>query len=125
MTSAEGQDLNNVATVRSDTPDPNAANNRAEVTLTVAGFADLSLTKSDAPDPVIAGTNITWTLTLSNGGPSTAKNVVVHDAVPAGVVVISVNGSNGATCTTGVPGDPLQPARCFFGSVANGARPGR
>ena len=121
VTSAEGQDLNNVATVRSDTPDPNAANNRAAVTLTVAGFADLSLMKSDAPDPVIAGTNITWTLTLSNGGPSTAKNVVVHDAVPAGVVVISAIGSNGATCTTGVPGDPLQPARCFFGSVANGA----
>jgi uncharacterized repeat protein (TIGR01451 family) len=121
VTSAEGQDLNNVATVRSDTPDPDAANNRAVVTLTVTGFADLALTKSGAPDPVVAGTNVTWTLTLSNSGPSTARNVVVRDAVPSGVVVISAIGSGGATCTTGVPGDAFQPATCNFGSLANGA----
>jgi len=121
VTSAEGQDLNNIATVRSDTPDPDATNNRAEQTLTVTGYADLALTKSDAPDPVIAGTNVTWTLNVSNSGPSTATNVVVEDAVPAGVSVVSAAGTGGATCTTGVPGDALQPARCNFGSLATGA----
>jgi uncharacterized repeat protein (TIGR01451 family) len=119
--SSEGQDINNVATIRSDTPDPDDTNNRATASLTVGSVADLSLTKSAAPTPVIAGTNITWTLTAMNGGPSTASNVVVADDVPAGVTVLSASGSGGATCNPGVPGDPAQPATCSFGSLANGA----
>ena len=121
VSSDEGQDINNIATVRSDTPDPDDTNNTATASLTVGSVANLGLTKTDGPDPVIAGTNVTWTLTVSNAGPSTATNVVVADDVPAGVVVISATGTGGATCTTGVPGDPLLPATCNFGSLANGA----
>ncbi len=118
--SSEGQDINNRATVRSDTPDPNPDNNQSVVTLTVSSVADLSLTKT-GPASVVAGTPITWSLTLSNSGPSTARNVVVTDVVPAGVVITSVSGSGGASCTTGVPGDPFQPTVCGYGSLASGA----
>ena len=122
VSSNEGQDINNRATVRSDTPDPDPSNNEAIVALNVSAVADLSLTKSDAPDPVIAGTSpLTWTLSIGNAGPSTAQNVVVEDTVPAGVLIQSVTGSGGASCTTGVAGDPFQPARCAWGSLPAGA----
>ena len=121
VTSAEGQDINNTAEVRSDTPDPDTTNNRVTVALTVKGVADLSLTKTDSPDPVIAGTTLTWSLTVANAGPSSATNVVVSDDVPAGVVVQSVTASGGATCTSGQPGNPALPAKCNFGTLASGA----
>ena len=121
VTSAEGQDINNTADVRATTPDPDTSNNRVTVALTVKGVADLSLTKTDTPDPVVAGTTLTWNLTVSNAGPSTATNVVVSDDVPAGVVVQSVSGSGGATCTSGQPGNPALPAKCNYGSLASGA----
>lgn len=122
VSSNEGQDLNNKASVRSDTPDPDPSNNESIVTLTVQAVANLSLTKSAAPDPIVAGTGpLTWTLSIGNAGPSTAKNVIVTDTVPAGVVITSASGTNGASCTTGVPGDPFQPTTCNFGSLASGA----
>jgi uncharacterized repeat protein (TIGR01451 family) len=120
VSSLEGQDINNKASVRSDTPDPDASNNEAIVSLTVSSLTNLSLTKS-GPSSVVAGTPISWSLDLGNAGPSTAKNVVVTDSVPAGVRVTSVSGSGGASCTTGVPGDPFQPAKCGYGSLASGA----
>ena len=119
VSSDEGQDINNHASVRSDTPDPDASNNDVTVSLTVSSLADLSVTKT-GPASVVAGTPIQWSLSLSNSGPSTAKNVVVTDTVPAGVVITSVSGS-GASCTTGAAGDPFQPTTCNYGSIASGA----
>jgi len=119
VTSAEGQDINNTADVRSDTPDPDTTNNRVTVALTVKGVADLALTKT-APPSVIAGNTITWNLSVTNNGPSTATNVVVRDDVPAGVVVQTITGT-GATCSSGQPGNPALPATCSFGSLASGA----
>lgn len=120
ITANEGQDLDNLATVRSDTPDPQPDNNSAEVTLTITAVADLGLTATDSPDPAIAGTGLTWTLSATNAGPSTSTNVRITDEVPAGVVVTSVTGTGGATCKAGTPGDPLTPATCAFGSLASG-----
>jgi len=112
----EGQDINNLATVRSDTPDPDASNNQAQVTLTVQSVADLALTKSAAAT-VVAGTNLTYTLTVTNNGPSTASNVVVQDTLPAHVTIVSVSGTNSATCNAGTPGDPFLPTTCNFDTV--------
>jgi uncharacterized repeat protein (TIGR01451 family) len=121
VSSNEGQDLNNEATVRSDTPDPDASNNRVTVALTIQASADLQLTAT-APASLIAGNGTgALTLTVTNNGPSTAANVVVADTVPAGVQIVSVTGSGGATCAAGAAGDPFQPATCGFGSLSPGA----
>jgi len=53
VSSNEGQDINNVATVRADTPDPDDTNNKATVALNVSAVANLSLTKSDSPDATL------------------------------------------------------------------------
>jgi uncharacterized repeat protein (TIGR01451 family) len=120
ITSTESGDFNNLARVFTDSTDPNPNNNADEDGVHVVPVSDLSLDKSDDPDPLVAGTDITYTLDVTNNGPSTAANVVVEDFVPAGVSVVSVSGTGGASCVTGVPGDPSQPATCNFDSMAPG-----
>ena len=95
--------ISNVATVQSDTADPNPSNNRTvPQTTTVTTSADLSITKLDGPDPVVAGANLTYTMTVSNAGTSDAIGVVFTDTLPTGVTYQSVTGT-GWTCTlTGV-----------------------
>jgi uncharacterized repeat protein (TIGR01451 family) len=120
--SDEGGDIDNLASARSDTPDPDISNNKTEQALTVTAVADLSVTKSATPNPVTAGTPLTFTLTIHNGGPSTAAGVVAEDTVPDGVGSVSVSTAGGpASCTVGVAGDPAQPARCSFGNLPAGA----
>ena len=119
INASEGQNIDNVASARSDTPDPDATNNQAQVNLTVTALADLALTES-GPASVVAGTPITWTLQVSNNGPSTASNVAITDTVPAGVSITSVT-MPGSSCTAGVAGNPTQPAVCTFGSLAPSA----
>lgn len=119
ITANDGQNIDNIATVRSDTPDPNSSNNSAEVNLTVTSLADLALTMN-GPSSVVAGTSITWTSTVHNFGPSTASNVVINENVPAGVSITSVTMPS-ASCNSGVAGDPSQPTSCTFGSLASGA----
>lgn len=74
-------------------------------------FADLSLSKTDSPDPVIAGSPLTYTITVTNGGPNAALGVVMTDALPAGVVFVAANptqgscsGSSTVTCDLGTLG---------------------
>jgi uncharacterized repeat protein (TIGR01451 family) len=119
ITAHEGQDINNLAVSRADTPDPNPNNNRATVSLTVTALADLALTKT-GPASAIAGTDATYNLSVTNNGPSTAKNVVISDATPAGVTIVSVSSSAGS-CNAGVPGDPLQLTKCSVGALAPAA----
>ena len=85
ITASEAMDINDIATVLSDTPDPDFSNNEARESISVSALADLAITKADNPDPAVAGTDITYTLTVTNNGPSTAVNVVVKDVLPAGV----------------------------------------
>ena len=120
FTATEAQDVNDCASVSSDTPDPNHANDEACDGVSILAVSDLSLTKSDAPDPLVAGTNITYTLTVHNGGPSTATSVVIQDLLPSVVTVVSVS-SVGGTCVPGVPGDPAHPTRCTYGTLAPSA----
>ncbi|MBV9292429.1 MAG: DUF11 domain-containing protein, partial [Frankiales bacterium] len=79
--------------------------------------ADLRLTEA-APTPAstVAGQNLTYSLKVDDLGPSSAKNVVVKDTLPAGVTVQSVTSSVGS-CTAGAPGDPLNPTTCALGTV--------
>jgi uncharacterized repeat protein (TIGR01451 family) len=119
ITANDGQDIDNQASARSDTPDPNSSNNQVTVNLTVTSLSDLALTKNVATSGV-AGTAITWTLSVHNNGPSSATNVTITDTVPAGVSIQTVS-MPGGSCTAGVPGDPTHPTVCTFGSLAASA----
>lgn len=111
-----GPELTNTATVSAGSVDPNAADNSSTTGATVTSRADLSLTKT-GPAQVTAGNPISWTLTAHNAGPGQARNVVVTDALPAGVEQI----------TTGSPEDGLSCAatagivRCVIATLDAGA----
>lgn len=75
--------LVNTAVVSSPTPDPNQANNTANLTTPINTSADLSVTKTASPSPVVAGQLATYTLTVNNAGPSVAQSVTLTDAIPA------------------------------------------
>ncbi|MFE3875774.1 hypothetical protein ACFXPX_15430, partial [Kitasatospora sp. NPDC059146] len=60
--------------------------------------ANLSVSKVLLTDPVVPGQQIQWRVTVTNNGPSRARNVVVTDAVPAGVNDPSMAASDGTTC---------------------------
>jgi uncharacterized repeat protein (TIGR01451 family) len=72
---------------------------------------DLAITKTDSPDPVSVGGLLTYTLTVTNKKGDTANNVVVTDALPSGVTLVSVTSSKG-TCSGS------NPISCAIGSVA-------
>jgi uncharacterized repeat protein (TIGR01451 family) len=63
--------------------DPNAANNTATDTDTLAAQADLKVTITDGKGAATAGTKDTYTITVSNPGPSTATGAVVGDTFPS------------------------------------------
>jgi uncharacterized repeat protein (TIGR01451 family) len=100
---ADGSLLDASASATSDTSDPAAGNNVANITTTVVAAADLSLTLTDTPDPVIAGNQLTYTATLSNAGPSDAQDATITLPLPAGTSPFSAGASAGGTCTSGNP----------------------
>jgi uncharacterized repeat protein (TIGR01451 family) len=120
VSATEDVDINDIATANSPTPDPDTSNNRAEESISVMAVSDLSVTKT-GPATATAGTDITYALSLKNWGPSTAQGVVVEDILSTGVTILSVTGSNGATCNAGVPGDGSLPTVCSFGTLAPNA----
>jgi uncharacterized repeat protein (TIGR01451 family) len=116
----EGQDINNLASVRSDTPDPDDTNNTTTVALTIRSVADVSLAGTAPSTAIAGGPAVVWSLTAANAGVSTARNVRIEDSLPAGVHVVSVTAGAGTSCVAGVPGDPFQPAVCDLGNLAAG-----
>ncbi len=60
------------------------------------GNADVAVTVS-GPASATAGSNVSYTLGVRNNGPATASNVVLSDPAPAGLTLVSVNGSG---CTS-------------------------
>jgi uncharacterized repeat protein (TIGR01451 family) len=119
VSATEPMDINDQATVASDTADPVTGNNSATDSVRVRAISDLSVTKSDLPDPVVAGTNLTYDLAVLNAGPSGARNVLVRDMLPAGVTIVSVSAAGG-TCNFGEPGNAAKPTTCTFDSLNAG-----
>ncbi len=117
VTAADVTQINDVATVRATTADPDKSNNKATGRVDFVGSADLSLDKT-GPETVDAGTELTYVITVTNNGPSTARDVTVRDTMPVGVTFDSVTASVGS-CTNGQPdGGKLE---CGLGNLASGA----
>ena len=107
-------DVDDNASVTSDTPDPNNSNNAAVGKVSFGASANLSLAKA-APVTAIAGMTFSYSFTVTNLGPSTAENVVLKDTLPAGVEVQSVTPGLGNTCQP-----TYTPLTCNLGNMADG-----
>jgi uncharacterized repeat protein (TIGR01451 family) len=77
-------------------------------------IADLSISKTDSPDPVIAGSPLTYTITVTNSGPNAALGMVMTDALPAGVVFVAANPTQGTCSGSGT-------VTCDIGTLASGS----
>jgi uncharacterized repeat protein (TIGR01451 family) len=74
--------LTNTATVKADNEDPNfGSDNSSTATITVQ-CPSLHITKVADDATVSAGDTIGYTITVSNSGPGTAFDVVLHDTLP-------------------------------------------
>ncbi|MFB8062160.1 hypothetical protein ACFC6U_39110, partial [Kitasatospora purpeofusca] len=82
----------NVAVVTGG-PDPTATAHTAtaHASETVEPRASLIVSKSLVTDPVVPGESIAWRISVTNNGPSLAREVVVSDRIPDGVVGASLS----------------------------------
>jgi uncharacterized repeat protein (TIGR01451 family) len=78
-------------------------------------LADIVMSQSVSPPLVNVGSNATFTLNLTNLGLATASNVVVTDALPAGLTFVSAVSSQGS-CT-----NDAGVVSCDLGTMTNGA----
>jgi uncharacterized repeat protein (TIGR01451 family) len=105
--------ITNIATVDSDTPDPNPDNNADTVYSTVDPHADLAIVKT-SPDDAVAGDTLTYGIHVVNNGPSNAVNVTISDILP-------VKLSNGEFSTDGGTIWNAWTSPLSIGDLANGA----
>ncbi|MCP3957256.1 MAG: DUF11 domain-containing protein [bacterium] len=82
-----------------------------DVTASSARQAELSLAKKASTVTVEPGEPLTYTLTVTNNGPSEAEGVVINDALPAGVTLVS---------TSGCGGDPAGVPACSVADIPSG-----
>lgn len=61
---------------------------------------DLSAIISAAPDPVFVSSNLVYTVTVTNSGPTADTSVLLSNALPATVKLISINSPDGSLVST-------------------------
>jgi len=91
-TSLWGQTLTNSACASSDENATLICDEEDIIVYTPMVMLDISKTASNATPYV--GTTIFYTTAVTNNGPDTANNVVVHDVLPAGLDYVDYDGSN-------------------------------
>ncbi|MTV27382.1 DUF11 domain-containing protein [Nitriliruptoraceae bacterium ZYF776] len=77
--------LRNVATVGSDTPDPDPGNDEDDEVTDPEVETNLSVTKSHDGASRRVGDEVTFTVVVTNHGPADAADVVVVDTLPDGL----------------------------------------
>ena len=93
-----------IGSVPIDTTQNTADDAPARAVVTVAQWADVSVTKAGEFASVGAGSNFVYTITVNNLGPATATNIVVTDTLPVGATFVSA--SAGGTNVNGIVGWP-------------------
>ncbi len=88
----------NTATVAATEADPNPADNTASASVNITPLIDLAINVTASAPSVAVNTTFTYNISVVNIGPSTATNVTVSDALPAGVSLVGVSSSQGG-CT--------------------------
>jgi len=78
-------DLTNIASVRSDSNDPNLGDNNSTNTEPIAVYTDITVDKTTDATLVEAGDTIVYAITISNVGANSAQDVVYTDADPFGL----------------------------------------
>ncbi len=79
-----------------------------------APATDLTIAMAGSPGSLVVGTPFTYTLTVGNGGSQSATNVIVTDALPASVTLVSATASQGSCSGTAV-------VNCALNTLAGGA----
>ncbi|MDD4287687.1 MAG: hypothetical protein PHN33_05060, partial [Candidatus Peribacteraceae bacterium] len=97
-----GSTIRNTATV-STSNDQNGSNNTSQTVSTTVECpvlsADLGITKTANVSSVMTGDPVSYTLMVTNSGPEAASNVVIGDALPAGVAFdVLFTQTNGFSC---------------------------
>jgi large repetitive protein len=104
----------NTAGATSAVSDPNAGNSSVtSASLPVTSSADLSITKSTQSTQAATNATINYTITVSNAGPSPATGVVVTDALPSGLQLVTATPSQGSCSGTTT-------ITCNLGTLASG-----
>src|SRR5690606_9229824 len=70
VNAATGNITNSAVVNAVGTPDPDPADNTAQVVTPVTPGADISISKTATPAPAVAGESVTFNLTARNQGPS-------------------------------------------------------
>jgi uncharacterized repeat protein (TIGR01451 family) len=78
--------LTNTGAAFSADIESNQANNTSTITTTAIAQTSIRVAKTDFADPVYAGNDFIYQLLVTNTGPSTARNVVLTDTIPAPLV---------------------------------------
>ena len=113
--------LPNDAYLTSDTFDPEEQNNIVfDALVEITAEVELGVRKIDRPDYVIAGEQLEYTITISNGGPSTAEDVVLLDELPGEVLALYVDVINEPDATCTIRTTPANIIDCGFGNILPG-----
>jgi len=92
--------ISSTATVSSEQPDYNPANNTAIVASTITPTeADLALTLTAVPLSTYVNGPLTYTVTVTNNGPDIAIGAVVTNWLPSSVTVLSSAAAQGSLTT--------------------------
>lgn len=89
--------ITNVAEIGGEEEDPVEPNDKAEVTTSIGGTANLAIEKIGPDKPVLLGNDFTYEIKVENKGPSDAVDATVEDRLPPQVKFLSATTSVG-TC---------------------------
>jgi large repetitive protein len=109
--------LSNRASVSGQEPDPDTANNRADVTVPITPRpqpdSDISVDETTDHGTANPGEEVTYTDTVTNHGPDPASGTTLTDTSSLPVEVVEATPSQG-TC------DPGQSTTCSLGTLDDG-----